>query len=83
MGMAALKRLAWLAAAFLLVVAAVEALPGVLAWWRGEAPLTPAVWLGLGLIVAALALWWRQSVFAPGRGQCLLPEGRGEGKDGA
>ena len=74
MGLAAVKRVALLAGLFALLVAAIETLPLVLAWWRGEAPLSPAVGLGMAVLAVVAILWWRHSVFAPGRGQCLLPE---------
>ena len=70
-----LKRLAWLALAFALLVAGIEALHVLTAWWREGRPAPgPLVWLALAVLAGVGYAWWRHSIFNCARGQCLLPE---------
>lgn len=70
-----MKRLAWLIVAFALLVAGIEALHVLVAWWQAGRP-TP----GLTELLACAALavvafaWWRHSVFTCRNNACLLPD---------
>ncbi|RLJ68599.1 hypothetical protein [Sulfurisoma sediminicola] len=69
------KRLAFLVVAFALLVAGIESLKVLVAWWQAGRPPPGMAEI---LACAALALvgfaWWRHSVFACDKGACLLPE---------
>lgn len=72
---------ALLAVAF--IVAVIEAVrSGTLLWREGVAAMDWLDWVWVGLAPVLGWVWLRRfSVFAPGRGQCLLPpEGRERGK---
>jgi uncharacterized membrane protein YqjE len=69
------KRLAGLALAFALLVAGIESLHVLVAWWQAGRP--PAGWAEilsfLVLIVAGVA-WWRRSVFTCADASCRLAD---------
>ena len=70
-----MKRLAFLVVAFALLVAGIESLKVLVAWWQAGRPPPGMAEI---LACAALALvgfaWWRHSVFACDKGACLLPQ---------
>lgn len=71
-----MRRLLLLVAGFGYLVLLIESLRVAVAWWQGELAAPGPLDLALLVLLPVLALiWWRFfSPFAPGRGQCLLPE---------
>jgi hypothetical protein len=70
-----MKRALWFLFAFALLVAGIEALKVLVAWWQAGRP-TPgmAEWLAFTVFVVAAFAWWRHSVFTCRNNACLLPE---------
>lgn len=71
----AVKRLLVLLAAFALLVAGIESLRLIVAWWQAGRP--PPGWQEIAAFVVlavAAAAWWRFSVFGCGRSNCLRPD---------
>lgn len=71
-----MRRLLRLAAAFAVLVAGIEALKVVVAWWRAGRP-APGIVEMVALVALAVAgiIWWRISVFRcrrdkDGNGSC-------------
>jgi len=59
-----MKRLAWLVVAFALLVAGIESLKILVAWWQaGRPPPGMAEILAFGALALAGFAWWRHSVF--------------------
>lgn len=72
---AAVKRLLGLLAAFALLVAGIESLRLLVAWWQAGRP-APG-WdemLAFCVLAVVAAVWWRYSVFGCGKRACLRPE---------
>lgn len=70
-----MKRLLFLAAAFALLIAGIESLHVIVAWWEAGRPAPGAtLWFAFGVFAAVAWIWWRHSVFHCARGQCLLPD---------
>lgn len=60
-----MKHAFWLIAAFGLLVAGVEALKILVAWWQAGHPAPGlAEWAALAVFGVAGVVWWRHSVFA-------------------
>ena len=74
---AVIRRAGWLVAAFAALVAGIEALRVLTVWWAAGRP-APGWQEGLaaGVLLLVGFLWWRHSVFACKRGDCLYPEGK-------
>jgi hypothetical protein len=70
-----MKRLAWLVLAFALLVAGIESLKVLAAWWQAGRP-TPELPELLALLAFAVAgfAWWRHSVFTCRDQNCRLAE---------
>lgn len=70
-----MKRALWFLLAFALLVAGIEALKIIVAWWQAGRP-TPGAAEILSFAVFALAAfaWWRHSIFTCRSKACLLPE---------
>jgi hypothetical protein len=70
-----MKRALWFAVAFVLLVAGIEALKVLVAWWQAGRP-TPGLAEILSFAVFGIAAfaWWRHSVFSCRNGTCLLPD---------
>jgi hypothetical protein len=69
------KRLATLLAVFALLVAGIESLRLIVAWWQAGRP--PPGWeeiLAFFVLAAVAVVWWRYSVFGCGSSACLRPE---------
>jgi hypothetical protein len=71
-----MKRIAWLLVAFALLVAGVEALKVLVAWWQAGRP-TPglAEILAFAVFGVAAFTWWRHSVFTCRNDTCRLDAG--------
>jgi hypothetical protein len=70
-----MKRALWFLLAFALLVAGIEALKVLVAWWQAGRP-TPGVaeivsFAVFGIVAFA---WWRHSVFTCRNKACLLPD---------
>jgi hypothetical protein len=70
-----MKRALWFVLAFALLVAGIEALKVLVAWWQAGRP-TPDVAEVLSFAVFGIVAfaWWRHSVFTCRNDACLLPE---------
>jgi hypothetical protein len=70
-----MKRALWLLLAFALLVAGIEALKVLVAWWQSGRP-TPETseWLAFAVFGVAAYAWWRHSIFACRSNTCMLPE---------
>lgn len=68
-----MKRAITLFAAFALLVASIESLHTLVAWWQAgrPAPEWPEFFALMALAVAAWA-WWRHSVFGSKYGACRI-----------
>lgn len=74
----------WLIAAFGLLVAGIEALKVLVAWWQAGRS-TPGLteWLAFAVFGVAAFAWWRHSAFTCRNSTCLLPDkdkAKGPGK---
>jgi hypothetical protein len=70
-----MKRALWFLLAFALLIAGVESLKVLAAWWQAGRP-TPGVaeivsFAVFGIVAFA---WWRHSVFTCRNNACMLPE---------
>ena len=73
-----MKRLAGLIAAFALLVAGIESLRVLSAWWQaGRPPPGPAELLSFAALAMVAVVWWRHSVFACRHGNCRMPNEAG------
>ena len=70
-----MKRALWFLLAFVLLVAGVESLKVLIAWWQAGRP-TPGLieWLAFAVFGAAAFAWWRHSIFTCRNKTCLLPK---------
>ncbi len=71
-----MKRVGFLLLAFALLVAGIESLQVLVAWWQAgrPAPGWREILAFAALAVVAVA-WWRHSVFTCAKGEsCLLPD---------
>lgn len=70
-----MKRALWFLLAFALLVAGIEALKVLAAWWQAGRP-TPGVAEIISFAVFGIVAfaWWRHSVFTCRNNACLLPE---------
>jgi hypothetical protein len=70
-----MKRLAGLVVAFALLVTGIESIKILVAWWQaGRPPPGLAELLAFAALALVGVVWWRHSVFACGKGVCLLPQ---------
>jgi hypothetical protein len=70
-----MKRLAFLVVAFALLVTGIESIKILAAWWdAGRPPPGMAEILACAALALVGVVWWRHSVFACGKGACLLPQ---------
>jgi hypothetical protein len=69
------KRALWFLLAFALLVAGIEALKVLVAWWQAGRP-TPGAGEILSFAVFGVVAfaWWRHSVFTCRNNACLLPD---------
>jgi hypothetical protein len=69
-----MKRALWFLLAFALLVAGIEALKVLAAWWQAGRP-TPGVaeLLSLAVLGVVAFAWWRHSIFTCRNDTCLLP----------
>lgn len=70
-----MKRALWLLLAFALLVAGIEALKVLAAWWQAGRP-TPDVaeLLSFAVFGVAVFAWWRHSIFNCRNKTCWLPK---------
>jgi hypothetical protein len=70
-----MRRALWFAIAFALLVAGIEALKVIVAWWQAGRP-TPglAEWLSFAVFGVVALAWWRHSIFTCRNDACLLPD---------
>lgn len=70
-----MKRAFWFALAFALLVAGIEALKVLVAWWQAGRP-TPGMteWLAFAVFGVAAFAWWRHSIFTCRNKTCALSE---------
>lgn len=70
-----MKRALWFLLAFALLVAGIEALKVLAAWWQAGRP-TPGVAELISFAVFGIAAfaWWRHSIFTCRDKTCLLPK---------
>ena len=70
-----MKKLAWLIVAFALLVAGIESIKILVAWWQaGRPPPGMEEILACAALVLVGVAWWRHSVFTCDKGACLLPD---------
>lgn len=70
-----MKRALWLLVAFLLLVAGIEALKVLVAWWQAGRPAPGLTeWLAFAVFGVAAFAWWRHSAFTCRNRACLLPD---------
>ncbi|MBI5785458.1 MAG: hypothetical protein HZA64_08385 [Rhodocyclales bacterium] len=70
-----MKRALWFALAFALLVAGVESLKVLVAWWQAGRPAPGlAELLSFAVFGVAALAWWRHSVFTCRNKACLLPD---------
>jgi len=71
-----MKRVLWLAVAFVLLVAGIEALKVLAAWWQAGRP-TPglAEILSFAVFGVVAIAWWRHSVFTCRKDTCRVDSG--------
>jgi len=70
-----MKRALWFAIAFVLLVAGIEALKVLVAWWQAGRPVPGlAEILSFAVFGVAAFAWWRHSVFSCRNSTCLLPD---------
>lgn len=61
--------------AFALLVAGIEALKVLIAWWQaGRSTPGMAEWLALAVFAGVAYAWWRHSIFTCRNTVCLLPK---------
>lgn len=69
-----MKKLAALGVAFALLVAGIESLRVIVAWWQAGRPMPGwAEFVAFGVLALVAVVWWRHSVFGCGK-SCLLPD---------
>ena len=70
-----MKRALWFLLAFALLVAGIEALKVLVAWWQAGRPAPGLTeWLAFAVFGVAAFAWWRHSIFTCRNKACLLPE---------
>ena len=70
-----MKKLAALGAAFALLVAGIESLRVIVAWWQAGRPMPGWVeFVAFGVLAAAAVVWWRYSVFGCDKRACRLSD---------
>lgn len=70
-----MKRALWFILAFTLLVAGIEALKVLIAWWQAGRPAPGlAEWLAFAVFGIAAFAWWRHSVFSCRNNACLVPD---------
>ncbi len=70
-----MKRALWFLLAFALLVAGIEALKVLVAWWQAGRPTPGAAEILSFAVFGVVAFaWWRHSVFTCRNNACLLPD---------
>ena len=70
-----MKQIAWLVVGFALLVAGIESIKILVAWWQaGRPPPGMEEILAFAALALAGVAWWRHSVFACRNTTCLLPQ---------